>query len=136
MTLISNFLVNILERSVTISGRTRIWTSCLRYIEAKPLFGYGILTSDEYIVMTGMRAGTNAHNIVLTYLLSGGIIGTIIFFLINYSISKRLDKTPFELILIVGIYSILIVGISSSILALSPAFWGFYFLLLSERQNK
>lgn len=135
MTFVSDFFINVLDRTITFSGRTRIWINCLDYVSLKPIFGHGILTTNQYIKVTGMQAGSNAHNLILTYLVSSGIVGTGIFFLFNFFISRRSKRGISELILIAGIYSILITGISSSVLAFSPALFGIYFLLLSGREQ-
>ncbi len=136
MDMVSDLLLNTLNRSITVSGRTWIWANCLEYFRNKPLFGYGILTSTQYVGITGIAAGTNAHNMVLTYLMSGGIVGTAVFIYLNFRVMKGTADTVENCILIAGVYAIFIIGISSSIMSLDSSLYGIYFLLLVRRSFK
>lgn len=63
------------NKSPTLSGREVVWNATIAAWVGSPLLGIGALTSSQYIALTGVGGGTNAHNLVLAILQSSGIVG-------------------------------------------------------------
>lgn len=104
--LIGNFAVNILlitgmtgflspivqtlfGKDLTFSNRTRAWAAALLSFLKKPIFGTGILTSEQAIETLGSLSYMQAHNEWLQCLWQGGIVLFIILLLILFSIAKE-----------------------------------------------
>lgn len=66
---------HLMDRVVTLSGRTEIWSSILNKVPESPLIGFGY-HADRFLVKD------HAHNAILHALIQGGIIGAL-FFLIG-----------------------------------------------------
>ena len=91
---IMKYIARFTGRSVTFSSRTFIWQACIARILDNPLIGLGYMGSSDYIAITGMRAGTNAHNIVLTLLMTGGFFLLGIYLLIYFlALKNRYELT-------------------------------------------
>ena len=72
----SFFIVKILQRDVTLTGRIAIWDSALRGIQAHPYLGTGIQLLEDSELTT--RSGTlfsHAHNVLLDTCYKTGYIG-------------------------------------------------------------
>ncbi|SHI20265.1 O-antigen ligase [Butyrivibrio fibrisolvens DSM 3071] len=65
------------------SQRSLIWTSYLKRISEKPLWGYGYMTDYMQVLLTRV---VHAHNQYLQIMFRGGIIGIIVFILFIYSL--------------------------------------------------
>lgn len=122
----SNFIVRFaqttLGKNETLSHRTFIWENCLPHIMQHPIIGLGYLTTDFYVQrITLFSLGTNAHNMIFSILITTGIAGLLVYLLILHqslkSCGKNLDTG--NIILIAGLLTILIVGVSSSALVFS-----------------
>lgn len=83
------FVQEKLGKSLTLTGRTIIWQKALFYISKSPFFGYGF---EDTILLIKKFNINHVHNIVLQILYNGGIIGTCLFFMINYETSKKMKK--------------------------------------------
>lgn len=87
----SFFIVNILHKSLTLSDRTIIWDFALEKFLSHWLTGTGVesqLTAEVEIHLDYANRTLFAHNMVLDYLLMGGILSGIILFLILYYIKE------------------------------------------------
>lgn len=98
----SYFILEILEKDLTLSGRTAIWDEALQLISKSYVFGYGEIQSARYITVG--TAQFNAHNIFLQILLQGGIIFLFLFiviFIISLRNSRycRVDSIRYYLLL-------------------------------------
>lgn len=136
---IQNFITTVFNKSTTLSNRTDIWDNCFSFYMQSPIFGKGIFTTSEYIIITKYFLGTNAHNLILTILISGGIVGLIIyiymFIICMYRKSKKYTKK--ELSMVYAITVFLFVGLTSSALVLSPfAFLPFILLEYEKRKGE
>lgn len=70
-------------------GRDLLWSELLLYIIDKPLFGYGINQSSDYLQSTAAILGyrnLSSHNIYLEILLRGGILLFSFFIILFYKI--------------------------------------------------
>lgn len=113
-------IVILFNKTETLSGRTIIWGKILASLNGHWLLGRGALTSQQYLQITGDVL--NAHNVILTYLVTGGIVGL---FLILSSIIIT-AKNSYDLknyILYFYIFFNLCIGITSSSLAFCPYFF-------------
>lgn len=87
--LFSFFIVNVLGKSITISGRTIIWSKAKAYIAASPVFGYG----NEPSAILMLKFGINhVHNIILDILYRQGIVGLLCYLAMTVIYGKRLMK--------------------------------------------
>ena len=111
------FILQYLHRSASFSGRTKIWTSSLALLQGNWIFGCGMLTGSEYVYYVNYN---NAHNVILTYLVTGGIIGLIILMLYFIEVFKFTEKHQQYLFIELFFYCFFILGITSSALAFSP----------------
>ncbi|MEK4749415.1 O-antigen ligase family protein [Niallia sp. FSL W8-0177] len=125
------FVVNILGKSPTLTTRTFIWESCLNVISSSPIYGVGYLYAEKYVEITGNVFATSAHNMVLSILVSTGVVGLLLYVAMVISATKRKNGTyqRHEAVLIAGIISLLIVGVTSSTLVFSAFGFAFYILL-------
>ena len=114
---------NFLEKSATLSHRTEIWMRCLQFFVRKPILGMGYLTTDQYSqTVTLIRLGTNAHNMVLSILLTSGVIGLILYFFMFRLSWKSIENKveQINMVLIAGSLAYFLIGLSSSALIFSP----------------
>lgn len=135
---IQNFVSSVFNKSATLSNRVDIWRNCFVFFAESPVFGKGIYTPLEYKAITQYYLGTNAHNLLLTILVSGGIVAMVIYLAIfKVSMSrKRHVYTRQEVSLIASIIVFCIVGVISSALAFSPFAFCPFILLELERKKK
>ena len=87
------FIVHLLHKNITFSGRTNLWDVLFQIIREKPLLGYGVQSEMEAIALTGYKFGTNAHGIVMQYLYQGGAIQLTLYILMLVVIYRRLRRT-------------------------------------------
>lgn len=83
--LIKYVIENILNESMTLTGRTKIYEIMGKIILKKPLLGYGY-NSDIITIILGYG---NAQNGILQFLLDCGIAGTISFFIVLWNYTKK-----------------------------------------------
>lgn len=83
--IIGDFIVNVLGKTVTFSGRITLWQQAIELIKESPLLGYGISSVSERALLfhtaNGILNGFSAHNGYLLILLRGGIVGLAIYIL-------------------------------------------------------
>lgn len=135
---IQNIVISVFDKSVTLSNRTDIWKNCFEFFCQSPIWGKGIFTPLEYTSISNYYLGVNAHNLLLTILISGGIIALIIYLLIFKISMKRTNRiyTRQEVSIIASIIVFLIVGITSSALVFSAFAFCPFILLEYERNMK
>lgn len=136
---IQNFVISVFNKSTTLSNRTGIWENCFSFYMQSPIFGKGIFTTTEYIEISKYFLGTNAHNLLLTLLISGGAIGLSLYiYMFKVCMCRKIKKyTKRELSLVYAIAIFLFVGLTSSALAFSPfAFLPFILLEYEKRKDE
>lgn len=90
---VSNFIVNVLHKDITLTYRTIIWKLALQYIMIKPILGHG-----GYFTQGHFRATFNSwysfpsHTPYLQMLIDGGMILLIIFCIITFFGFKNASK--------------------------------------------
>lgn len=85
----SDFIVNVLHRNTTFTGRTMIWDRTIEYIKQAPILGYGVADFQERLLTMGIF---HAHNTYLNILFEGGIIALVFYFRINLSVIKKIKN--------------------------------------------
>ena len=88
----------------------------------------------QYAQITG--GYVNPHNLFLTYLLTGGIIGLIFVFVYFICCVRHLKSSEENFLFLLAVYCLLILGISSSTLSYSPFFFLFMLLTYDNRLNQ
>lgn len=92
----SNFISIVLKKNLTFNGRILIWTRSIRCILNRPLLGYGYLPKDDFRMLIGLRAASDAHNYLLTLGVYGGFTAMILFVIIVLLVAKSVKKKQFE----------------------------------------
>lgn len=107
------FFVNVLNRSLTISGRTYIWAETFNLIKRKPFFGYGVISPDNRAAMLStfsVVAGLHAHNRFMETLFRGGIVGLFLLLIslfYSFSINKYNRKTVVYKLMVASVFAYL-----------------------------
>jgi O-antigen ligase len=131
-----NLFLTLFKKDKTLSGRTVIWDLVVKYIHARPLFGYGLDSfwlgeegySGHIAAVRGIVA-INAHNGYLDLLLSLGLIGLFLFSLSfikgvkNISSIKGNCKSYYLFFLCFSIFLLISNLSESTILERSSIFW-------------
>lgn len=126
--LLGDFIVNILGKSTTLTGRTYIWDFVLGIIPKSLLVGYG---RNDIILEESIIGGvTEAHNGFLEIILCTGLIGIIIFILILYLLCKKInkDKGNISYIIAMSIFLYLCIGLTESAFTYTKV--GFWILII------
>lgn len=139
--LIQNFagiisILSLLEKNATFSGRTVIWANTFDVVKKNILLGIGYLSSEGFVKITGMAAGTNAHNMILQLLVFGGVVALALYVMIAVKAMKR-GKNMYsmeEMLLVAGIYSLFILGLVSATMVISA--FGLLPFWLLEHENE
>ncbi|PWJ51560.1 O-antigen ligase [Faecalicatena contorta] len=112
---LGNIITGVLQKSLTLTGRTAIWKSAIKQISKHWLFGGGRINSDAFAL--GFRI-THAHNLLLNFLLLGGIICIALLIIAFVYIDRKRKKCQDNRIDIVVFMMmiIFIMGFSESLL--------------------
>ena len=121
-------------KSDTLSNRTPIWEKSLLDIKNHFFLGHGIMDGAGFAKITG--GYVNPHNIVLSYLLTGGIIGLVIFVIYFLYCVRRVNQAEENYLFLLAVYCILILGVTSSTLSFSPFLFLFILLIHDRSQDK
>ena len=121
-------------KDITMTGRIGIWDSAIRLINKSTLFGYGISDNMYYVTVNNVKM--EAHNMLLSYMLQGGIILLIlmVFLICLYGWKIKQSKSIASRYVTVGFFAYLV-----NFLVESQAYvYGFYFIvalcLMEERK--
>ncbi|EHQ91860.1 lipid A core-O-antigen ligase-like enyme [Desulfosporosinus youngiae DSM 17734] len=82
---------DILNRDVTLSNRTLIWSIVFEYVEKKPIMGYGMWNSEGFSDLIGIKEAIHAHNQMLVYLFTGGMVLLLLFSILMIIFAIRVD---------------------------------------------
>lgn len=127
----SFIIVDMLNESIELNGRTQIWEQVLNYIYEKPLIGYGYSSGIKFDVW--QEYNINTHNFYLFLTFTGGLIGTGIFLGAIYELHKKLLKRISSRI---SRYCILILIIMNIVCITETAcFNAMYFSILALASN-
>lgn len=130
--LFSGFIVDVLHKDISFTGRTDLWDMAMAYIAKSPLWGYGV--TERFLTMSS-GISYSPHNLVLQIILTGGVV-SLSFFLLMYFISTRklIQKDYFYSNLIsVAIFSYLIASLTES--TMNTQYLYFLFVLAYNISN-
>lgn len=134
---IKTVIADFFGKSLTFSNRTYIWTRVLNEYKKYPIMGVGIFNTVQYEAMTGLTGGSNAHNFILSILLSGGAVGLLEIIMLHIlALRKKNHRYSMDDVIMVGsIYVLMLLGFVSSTLVYS---WFTYvpFIILSSKRIK
>lgn len=123
-------------KSITFSRRTYIWRACISNFLKSPIIGLGYLEPSKYEAITGIVGGTNAHNMVLTLLISGGLVFLFMYIYTFYKAVKSSNNyTLCQIQTLIFIYASLLLGVTSSIFIFSPYTMIFYWMLVYDKNK-
>ena len=104
------FIIDILGKDMTFTGRTDMWDSALRVIADSPIWGYGLVDADWFTANMSTRA-IGAHNFILNTMVYGGVILLILYITtIILSLQKLIcihDMISRKMIAFFGVLSIM-----------------------------
>ena len=133
-------LFDSMNRDISFTGRTVIWRKSIEIIKENLWLGQGVVNSVLFGKMTGIEAGTHAHNYILNILIMGGItclVEHIILYV--YIVKKIIDQKSFfsySLGLAIGLYFIGgLTGVNFYSALFNPVFILTEYVLLHERNN-
>ena len=88
----AEFIINVLHKDVTFSGRSVLWAQTLKLVYQSPIYGYGIgsdVSNSFYFWSKGeIISGFSTHNGYLRILLEGGIIALVSYVMIYVVLYK------------------------------------------------
>ncbi len=90
--LFEDFIVNVLKKDPTLSSRTLVWQSTIKWIAKKPILGNGY--EFENIAKIKMHGANHPHNYILQMLYRGGIIYFSLFVVLIILAGNKLKKYP------------------------------------------
>lgn len=144
--LMEEFIVDVLHKTATLSGREWVWDSAVQALQGRHLLtGYGCSYGDGLLQLNGCIS-VHAHNEVLHMVLSGGLLAGVCWFLLLCIASLNLyrcraNKTV--ALVAAGLFGFLIIGIfeitttASFFFLLAIAYYGFRAAPLSiDSSNK
>lgn len=85
---LDDFIINILHRSLTFSGRTYIWDDAIKTIMKSPIFGYGYVPLSPL----GIDMAPHPHNEILNTWMRFGIIGVIMYSVFSYIYMNKIER--------------------------------------------
>ena len=83
------FIVRILNKRTTLTGRTDIWNQFQRKFFAHPFLGYG---AGDHVLDPFSRVPVGAHNQYFELLLEGGVFALALFLLLNILMGNALSR--------------------------------------------
>lgn len=89
LSIFSYFIVNILQRDLTLTSRLRIWDKSIEAIMQKPAIGYGFMNSQA---VQSMLLASHQHNYYLHIMFQGGILSFSMFSLLLNQSRSVLSK--------------------------------------------
>lgn len=85
-------IASVLNRDMTLSGRTLIWSAVFKAIAERPFLGWGVMSDEAHIALIEHAEASSSHDFYLELVLSGGVIALILFLLFIGMIYFRLEK--------------------------------------------
>lgn len=120
---------NVFGKDGTFESRIFLWNQCKTLIFNAPIIGYGYKSSVEYQQLFNNAYYTSPHNMILSLLLNGGLIGVCLYAVVVVKLFKRANKSKSIVAIAscLGILCCLIVGITSSTILYT---WGSFILFM------
>ena len=122
--LFANVITQYLHKDIGFSGRTYLWDRAISNFMVHPVFGYGILKPGEAAVRNGYT-NASVHNLLLDYLLIGGIVSIVFLVFIHVMLSYRIKNYDKDLQEIIGVFFV-----SNCIFYMTETFLGAYLIFV------
>lgn len=128
--IIQDIVYLLFKKDATLTTRTAIWATCLLQVMKHPFIGIGFVDSSTFIRITNNIYASSAHNMILTILISGGVLSLILYSVImimtfrNFNFMSRISIS-----LLLGVFGLWFIGLTSSSYVFSV--FGFVFYELS-----
>ena len=122
--LFANVITLYLNKDLSFSGRTYLWDRAIKNIASHPVFGYGILTPEAAAARNGYT-NASVHNLLLDYLLIGGVVAIIFLVAMHIMLSYRVKNYDSRLKRIIGIFFV-----TNSIFYMTETFLGSYLIFV------
>lgn len=93
-TFVEKFIIDILGKNMSYSGRDVLWEEAMLLIMQKPLLGYGVVKDGniiQFITKEGNLGSLSAHNQFLQSIYEGGVIVLLIIISSLLYLGKRID---------------------------------------------
>lgn len=90
--LFSFLIQDVFHKTLTLTGRTRIWDAIWPLVWENPLLGLGIMKYGELHHLLGIRGGGHAHNLILNYLSIGGIPSLLFYLAAMFFVYRKLHR--------------------------------------------
>ncbi len=127
--LFTRFMLRVVHKTPTISGRTVIWEYTLDVLRQNGWKGMGYLNGAQFIEL--LHGLNNPHNFVLSLLVYGGIAGLVIFLVFLNSVLLGSARCDCNAVVIMALYAFLLLGTVSSSFITAPLFYCMLMLLMS-----
>ena len=91
--LASDFLINILHKDISFTGRTAIWAVALETLKSNPFWGYGTMPDGRTLAVNiALTSGRyhSAHNYFLELLLETGVCGLAVYIYMLSIVARRI----------------------------------------------
>lgn len=113
--LFGDFIINVLHKDMTFTGRTYIWDLVLDLIKQSWLIGYG---RGNQIISHHFANLNETHNGLLEIMMYSGILGVLFFLIILLVVGHKLNSNKNHIlskILSFSIFAYLIIGLTESV---------------------
>ncbi|MDG0030624.1 O-antigen ligase family protein [Priestia sp. Y58] len=113
--LFGDFIINVLHKDMTFTGRTYIWDLVLNLIKKSWLIGYG---RGNQIISQHFANLNETHNGLLEIMMYSGILGVLFFLIILLLVGHKLNSNKDHIlskILSFSIFAYLIIGLTESV---------------------
>ncbi len=100
-----------LGKSLSLSGRTDLWSRMNDLISSGPVMGYGVMTGEDIVLLTGRADYINSHDMYLWSLFRGGYTGLVFFmFIVGVALAELTinRKAPGASIVSLGVFVVLV----------------------------
>lgn len=92
------FIVDILKKDLSFTGRVYIWDYVINYIKKKTMLGYGFEKASVRYSKGTIPHSYHAHNIILELVYKTGIVGFLIIVLMIRDCGKKLSECKTDII--------------------------------------
>ncbi len=105
------FIVGVLHKDLTFTGRTPIWDFAIKSFKQRPIWGYGELGNGGFVNVYWANRPAPAHNTLLQILHDGGLVELIVLMLFMFGAAYLLMKKRRNMLSSIVAINLLVVGI-------------------------
>lgn len=132
---IFSFIIeNILKKNLTLTNRTEIWDNTIAAIIQRPLSGYGEQVNTIRNALYDSSSIISAHNQILEYLYTGGLILILIYLIINIEIARRIGsyKSKDVIQVVSALYLCLQIALLTEVFTETSIFMAYFIIWYSK----